>query len=575
MDKNDTPLEALVDPQTRRSALKAIGALGVGGFAGLAGCTGGGEDTPTVTDADSGGDTPTATPMATPTDGDGDQSSDQQATFRINAVQRFGTIDPAKGTDYTQTMANVNLYDPLVFPTPEGKIRPHLAEDWSVSSDNRSFTFTLRDATFHSGNPVRAEDVQFSIERLLDINQGWSSQFVDIIDKENVTVESEKEVTFTLNRVFSPFLAALVLLFIVDKKAVLENSQDGEFGDRGDYGQQFLTNNDAGSGPFTLKDFERGSFITWEKYDDYWMEFPENAFDVVRVNIITEDPTVRSLMKTGELSMTSQYQSPETYQQLGEENGVYVNEVPTATMFYFKINTQKPPVDDIEVRRAMAWGFDYETVRTEINPGQQKALGPLPEVFAAHNSDLVQPTYDPQKARQILSDAGYADGELTITNTYVEGFSVEENMGLLFQDNMDEIGIEVELKPQTWGTMTELATSVEDTPHTNQVFFGPIKPHPDSFFFNQYHSEAAKTWMRMEHLNDDQVDEMITEARETADQDAQTQIYRDLQERIANLYPDLFVFNQVKKHGFQNNVQGYTYRPAQSFDYWYHDFHQG
>lgn len=572
MDDNDTPLDALIDPRTRRSALKAIGALGAGGFAGLAGCTGGGEDTPTATE-DGSGDPGDTDDTPTPTS-DGTDDTSQTRTFRINAVQRFGTIDPAKGTDYTQTMANVNLYDPLVFPSPDGTIVPHLAEDWTTSDDNRSFTFTLRDATFHSGNPVRAEDVKFSMERLLDINQGWSSQFVNIIDKESVTVEGEKQVTFTLDEPFSPFLAALVLLFIVDKKAVLENSVDGEFGDRGDYGQDFLTSNDAGSGPFTLKDFERGSFISWERYEDYWKPAPTNAFDVIRVNIIEEDPTVRSLMKNGELSMTSQYQSPETYEALSQESGVYVNEVPTATMFYFKINTQKPPVNDVEVRRAMAWGFDYETVRNEIMPGQRPAVGPIPDVFAAHNSDIVQPTYDPDKARQILNDAGYAEGEIQIENSYVKGFTPEENMGLLFQDNMQDIGIDVELRPQTWGTMTEQATSIEDTPHTNQVFFGPIKPHPDSFFFNQYHSQAAKTWMRMEHLDDDQVDQMIDEARRTVDQDAQIQIYRDLQERIANLHPDLFVFNQVKKHGFQNNVTGYTFRPAQSFDYWFHGYHE-
>jgi len=556
-------VEVLGSDESRRQFLRAIGGAGI---VGLAGCTGDGGGEATTTQDNSG----TTEDGGTDTD-DGDDTS---RTLRLNAVQRFGTIDPAKGTDYTQTMAMVNLYDPLVFPTPEGEIRPHLAEDWTVSDDSTEFTFTIREgAQFHSGNPVRAEDVKFSLERLLDINQGFASQFADLVDASSVTVDGERQVTFELDQVFSPFISALVLLFVVDKETVMDNAADGEFGDRGDYGQEYLTENDAGSGPYTLGSFDRGTSITWERFDDYWMEFPDGAYDTVRAEIITEDSTVRSLMRSGDLDMTSQYQSNETFETLAEESGLRVEEIPTATMFYFKINTQKSPVDDPAVREAMAWGFDYETARTEIAPGSRRAIGPIPELFAVHNGDIEQPTYDPERARQILADAGYSEGEIQVTNTYVQDFGLEERMGLLFQENMDAIGIDVELRPQTWGTITDRATSVESTPHLTQVFYGPIKPHPDSFFFNQYHSEAANSWINMEHLEDDQVDSLIDEARATVDPDARGDIYRDLQERIAGLTPDLFVFNQVKRIGFQDNVKGYTFRPAQSYDYWWHDYY--
>lgn len=543
---------------------------------GLAGCTGGdGDDGTTTTASDDGGDGDDDSTTASD-DGDGGGGGESKRTLRSNAVQRFGTIDPAKGTDYTQTMALVNLYDALVFPDSEGNLQPHLAEDWSVSEDNRTYTFTIREGvTFHSGNPVRAQDVKFSVERFFDINQGYASLLTGVLQKENVVVEDDRTVSFTLDRVHSPFLATLVLLFVVDEKAVLDNAADGEFGDRGDYGQEYLNSNDAGSGAYSLKNFERQSHITFQKYDGYWQSFPEGAYDEVQVQIITKDPTVRSLVKTGELDMTSQYQSQETYEALGEEEGIRVETIPTVTLFYFKINTKKSPTDDVAVRQALAYGFDYETARNEIAPGSLPATGPLAPSFGAHNEDIVQPTYDPEKAKQILADAGYSEGDLTITNTYVKDFALEEKMGLLFQQNMDAIGIDVELKPQTWGTMTELATSVEKTPHVNQVFYGPVYPSPDTVFYNQYHSEAAATWMSMEHLEDDQVDSMIDEARSTVDPDARNGIYADLQSHLAELYPDLFIFVQSKKHAFADDVAGYTFRPSQSYDYWFHDFHQG
>lgn len=122
--------------------------------------------------------------------------------------------------------------------------------------------------------------------------------------------------------------------------------------------------------------------------------------------------------------------------------------------------------------------------------------------------------------------------------------------------------------------MTELATSVEGTPHINQVFYGPVYPSPDTVFYNQYHSEAASTWMSMEHLEDENVDALIDEARSTVDADTRAELYAEVQERIANQYPDLFIFVQSKKHAFADDVKGYTFRPSMSFDYWFPDFYQ-
>lgn len=557
--------ETLKDANSRRTFLKGLGAAGV---TSLAGCTGS-SDSPNDSTEQSQNNVEDKEKEFNK-----EESQPDQSVLRMNAVQRFGTIDPAKGTDYTQTLALLNLYDALVFPDEEGNLQPHLAEDWSISDDNLTYTFQLRDdATFHSGNPVRAEDVKFTVERFFDIDQGYSSLLQEVLDKENVTAVDEKTVEFTLNRVHAPFLATLVLLFIVDKKQVLDNAEDGDFGDRGDYGQQYLNNNDAGSGAYELKSFERQSQINFSKYDDYWMGWDDNAFEEVRIRIITEDPTVRSLVKTGELDMTSQYQSEETYQTLKNEEGIRVQEIPTVTVFYMKMNTQKAPTDDPAVREAIAHGFDSETARNEIAPGSLQAQGPLAPSFSAHNENVDQPTYDPERAKQILSDAGYSEGDITIQNTYVQDYELEEKMGLLFQQNMDEIGIDVELNPQTWGTMTELATDPEQTPHVNQVFYGPVYPSPDTVFFNQYHSDAAATWMSMAHLEDDEVDSLIDQARETVDDAERNQIYADLQSRLVDLNPDMFVFVQTKKHAFADSVQGYTFRPSQSYDYWFHDYY--
>jgi len=560
----------LLTDQSRRRFLASLGAVGA---AGVAGCSGGGDGTGSGGggDGDGGGDGGSTDAesgdTATATSGSG-------STLTANIGQRLGTVDPAKGTDYVQAMALVNLYDPLVFPDSEGTIQPNLATDWEVSEDNTTYTFTLRDdVTFHSGNELTAEDVQFTVERFMDIDQGYASLLTGVLDKENITAEDELTISFELDRPYSPFVPIMVLVFVMDKDLIMNNVADGDYGERGDYGQEFINDNDAGTGAYALEEFERGSGIVFSKFDDYFKEFPEGSFDTVDVRIVTENSTVRSMMNSGDLDMTGQYQNERTYSAIEEMDGARVEKIPTFGLLYFKINTQKPPTDDPAVREAMARGFDYEQVVTEIMPDMQRAHGPLPPTWGVHNEDVTQPSYDPERAKQVLEDAGYSEGEITIQNTFTSSYDFQERIGLLFQENMAEIGIDVELNPQTWGTITELATSPEDTPHTNQVFYVPTYPSADSMFYNQFHSEAASTWMSMEHLENDEIDSLIEEARATADPDARAEIYGELQSVLADLYCDMHIYHTVKKIGFQDHVEGLTLRPAQGFEYTFRDIH--
>lgn len=541
--------------RSRRTFLAGLGAVGAAGFAGCL-------DEEDV-DGDDGDDSDDG--AAADQDDDGDETRD---TMVLNVVQRFGTVDPAKGTDYTQVMAMVNFYDPLVFPDSEGVTQPHVASDWSVSDDGLRYTFQLRDdVTFHSGNELTAEDVQYSVERFLGINEGYSSLVGAVLDPANVTVEDEYEVSMELDEVYAPFLSVLSLLFLVDKDHIESEADD-------EWGEEFLDDRDAGSGPYELGELERGSHLVFDRFDDYWLEFPGGSVREVRAEIFDEDSTVLSSMRTGELDMTSQYQSHQTYESLAGEEGIRVEDIPTATLLYFKMNTQRPPTDDIEVRKAIAYGFDYETARTEISPASEPAEGPVAPVFGEHSENVTQPTHDPEYAREILADAGYGEGDLQIEFTHVRDVDRQEQNALLFQENMQEVGIDVEINPQTWGRMTEIAADPDETGHVNHVFYGPVYPAVDAYLYNQYHSDAAGTWMSMEHLDDDEVDSLIDEARATTDDAERTQLQRQAQDRISELYPSIFVYVETKRHGFEEALQGYTFRPAMSFDYWWHDFYR-
>ena len=269
-------------------------------------------------------------------------------TVTVNTVQIFGTIDPAKISDYTDYMASANLYDGLANVDSKGNLVPELAEKWEVSPDAASVTFHIRaDAKFQDGSPVEAEDVVYSVERLLKINQGPANLFAGVLKSGSVEAIDAKTVKFNLLKTFSPFLATVPAIRIVNSKVVKANAG-------GDDGQTYLATHVAGAGPYTLKSWDRGSHMTIDRDPNYYRGWGDGAIDEVRFLITNDEATVRSMAASGELTMSSQYQSPDTYDALAKMPRFKIATGETSVAFYLKLNTKVAPTDDVHIRKAIA-----------------------------------------------------------------------------------------------------------------------------------------------------------------------------------------------------------------------------
>ena len=227
-----------------------------------------------------------------------------------------GEIDPAKGTDYADTILAINLYDTLVYPNQGGSgVQPHLASEWRI--DGATYTFTLRDdVTFNSGNPLTAADVVYSFERMMAMGQGNSSLFAGVVDSVEATDSST--VVFTLSSPFAPFLATLVRMPIVDMAVVKANEVDG------DWASTWMSQNSAGSGPYviTSHDPQTETLLAYEA--DYFMDPVEGYPETVRFRYGLEPATVRALMSRGEHDISSQWLPPEVYAGLAEDGATLV-----------------------------------------------------------------------------------------------------------------------------------------------------------------------------------------------------------------------------------------------------------
>ena len=496
----------------------------------------------------------------------GAQAALADNVITVNATQIFGTVDPAKINDYTEYMAGVNMYEALTTLDGKGAIQPLLAESWTTSEDGLTWTFTLKEgATFQDGSAIEAKDVVWSVNRLLAINEGPAYLFEGVLGDGSVTEIDNRTVQFVLEKTYAPFLTTTPILFVVNSDLAMENAGDDE------WAQDYIANNSIGAGAYMLDSWDRGASMTMKAYDGYHLGWSDDSIDEVRFVITNEEATVKALAASGTLSMSADSQAQETYDSIGALEDYRIVEYPTAVNFYFKLNNNRAPTDDVNIRKAVAYATDYETIRDLILPGEPLA-GPMPPIFAdAFAGDLEMPVFDLEKAKEFVEASKYAGaGPIDIEIMYVAGLAFEEEIGLLMKSILDTIGFNTILKPEPWNRMTELASDVNTTPAINQVFYGATYPSPDTYFFPQYHSRAAGTWASMEWVLNDEVDAMIEEARATSDVAKQNEIYKALQRKLVDDQVGVFLLTQRSQQAFHNCLQGFTWVPMQSFEFNFH-----
>ncbi|MFQ6123733.1 MAG: ABC transporter substrate-binding protein [Candidatus Heimdallarchaeota archaeon] len=463
-------------------------------------------------------------------------------------------IDPAVGSDFSSSTSIVNLYDSLVYPKPDGTIQPHLAKEWDVSADGLTWTFTLKEGVkFHDGSELMAEDVAYSMDRLITIGEGYSYLFAPYI--ATTTALDDYTVEIKLSKPIGPFLIYLIRLYVLNKDLVEEHIvTPGPYGDKGDYGKDWLLTHDAGSGAYKVKEFRLEEELVIERFEDYWGDIKPNAPDEVHLIGTTEAVTVRTGISNRELEISDQWQTEEALGVLDAIEGVDICTWSTGGTFYYMMHTKKPPTDDIHFRKAMAYAVDYEAVVNQVFPGRPLAKGPVSSVLPGFNPDVFQPTRDLAKAEQELKLSKYYNqlDDYPVEVGWVTEVPDEEKVALLFAANMAEIGIKVEISNIPWLSMVERTADIETSPNIATIFVAPHYPEAGSILESRYHSKSAATWEQNEWLLNETIDAMIEDALGTVDTQERYKKYQDIQEVIAEMCPSIFLFENVAKSAYQS-----------------------
>lgn len=465
-------------------------------------------------------------------------------------------IDPAVGSDNSSSSALVNLYDTLVFPDKDTNPTPHLATSWTSSKDGKTWTFNLRKGVkFHDGSELVAEDVKFSMDRLIAIGQGYAFLFAN----KGLTTEAvgKYKVVFHFEKPFGPFLTTLFRFSILNKELVMKNiKKPGAHGKMGDYGKKFLLTNDAGSGPYIVKKFKFEEHLTMTKNPNYFLPMDKNTPDEIKMIGTTQAVTIRSMMSRGELEISDQWQAQESLRSLKRIRGVKIANFYMGDLFYFMIHTKKAPTDDIHFRRAMAWAMDYQTVVKMLFPGSKQSRGPVAQTIAGANPYSFQFTRNLEKAKAELKKSKYYGklDQYPVEIHWIAEVPDEEKVALLFMSNMSEIGINVKVVKVPWMSVVEETANIETSPHIVTIFDNPKYPEAGAILEARYKSGTAATWEQNEWLLDKKYDAMIADAIETINRQARMRKYMELQDYIVDLCPTLFIFDKVVQMAYNSNV---------------------
>ncbi|MNQ39222.1 putative D,D-dipeptide-binding periplasmic protein DdpA precursor [compost metagenome] len=371
------------------------------------------------------------------------------------------SLDPAAATGLDVSEINANLYDMLLVQDVRqpDQLVPALAESWQVSDDRKTLTFTLRKGvTFQSGNPLSAEDVAWSLQRVLKLNLALAStwkaygftagnveQYMRATDEHTFVVELPRptDPVLVLNT-----LATSPSAFILDRK-VVQQHQKGN-----DMGGAWLTTHAAGSGPFILNDWRANDVILMTRFDGYWGG-PARLKRIVMRNM-TESQSLRLMVERGDLDLAKGMSAPDI-EALEKSDKVRTQTVQRGTLYYVALNVKQKPYDDARVRRAVRSLIDYQGINQTVMPHYgQLNQRPLPLGLPARLDDPGY-TLNVAEAKKLLTEAGYPDGFKTTIRVLTEPPFI--NIASSLQSTLAQAGIQATIVTgtgnQIYGAMRE------------------------------------------------------------------------------------------------------------------------
>jgi len=443
------------------------------------------------------------------------------------------------------------LTDSLVYLDRDGEIKPALAETWDVSEDGTVYTFYLREGvTFHNGEAFTADDVIATWEIGSEVGE-WTDKFT-LVDVEKV---DDYTVTLTTEAP-NPEL----LVTIHDFWAIYPDEYLDEVGVEG------IQENPVGTGPFMFVEWVKGDHITYTANPDYWME----GYPLVETLIfrpIPESATRVAAVQADEIDVVARLSSEEAQSLMGVE-GVEVIQYPVDRIYYIAFNNLTTGVDqptmDARVRQAMNYAVDVDAILDALFDGFGKpAAGYVSSGELGYG--VVEPFgYDPEKARELLAEAGYEDGFAMGMACPAGAYMHFEEVCEAITGYLGDVGIDISLEIMESGQYWELEANKELPP-----LFGDSWSTLSGEALRRLTGALGGWDAAYSSWSDPVIDDYLEQLSTTVDRETRKTLYEELQVYMQEDPPFIYLYEPVAFEAIQTRVKDYFPRPAE--DYWLYE----
>ena len=459
----------------------------------------------------------------------------------VGIAQDLGdSLDPYQMTAAGTREILFNVYEGLYKPTSSGDFVPAVAEECVVSDDGLTYTFTLRDGVlFHNGTAVEAADVVYSFNTCAATTID-TSLAAALSDVAAVTAEDEKTVSVTLNSPNSDFLAYVTSVYIVPD----------------DYTEQATA--PVGTGPFRYVSRSVQENVVLEKFSDYWGEGAK--VDRVTLKIYEDSTTLMTALNSGAVDLVMHLTVAQT-QNLSDQYTVLEGTMNLVQALY--LNNAEKPFDDVRVRQALCYAVDVDSILELTADGHGTKLGSsMYPAFTKYFDDSLTDyySYDPEKAKTLLAEAGYPNG-FAMTITVPSNYTPHVDVAQVLVEQLAAVGITAQLQEVEWNTW--LQDVYQNRKFQSTVVGFDASTLTANAMLQRWMSDSDKN---MINFSDAQYDQVMSEANATTDDADRTALYLQAEKILTEQAANVYLQDLADMVAIHKNLTGFQFYPLYVLD---------
>ena len=481
---------------------------------------------------------------ATAEGGSGPASTSTASDLTVVYANQVTTLDPVQAVQAeVDTIASL-IYDPLVTYNSQDQLVGVIAKSFTTEPGATKVDITLRPGLkFHDGSPVTAQDVEFTIERDLAVNSGVASYLAGY---KSMTIHSATSFTINLAAPDSFFLRELSKVYILN--AALVGKHEGT-----DHGQGWLSDHDAGSGPYTLGTVSTLADVTVNRWTSYFA-YDKTEPASMEIKEVDDSSTEAADLRDGSANIALKLSSADA-EAVNGKDGVTTAWINSGLTEYMWMNPNEGATKNVKVRQALQMVYNYAGGLTAVWDGKGSTLsGILPSTMTCQPT---LPGYGQNltEAKTLLKQAGVT----TLTLRYQPALAEFTQEATLFQSELKQVGVTLNLVPITFSAWLTSLSSAKNIPE--MMLMGDVPRFPDTGIYLNYVYNGTSVGTNYSGFNDPAVNKLLDEAKVTASNSASCGLVKQAQQLIYDQHLSINMYTYEQPVSYTSGVAGIVADP--------------